>query len=125
MARQVVVEHVDDIDGSPIVEGKGETIAFSVNGIDYEIDLSAKNAKDFHKKLDYYIDHATRVGGRKNRSAGTLASGDEVKRKPARRDRDHVRGVREWARSRGMTSGSAGAFLPRSRRRTTLLTDDH
>jgi hypothetical protein len=45
MARQIVVEHVDDIDGTPIVEGKGETIGFSVNGIDYEIDLSAKNAK--------------------------------------------------------------------------------
>ncbi len=45
MARQIVVEHVDDIDGTPIAEGKGETIGFSVNGIDYEIDLSAKNAK--------------------------------------------------------------------------------
>lgn len=108
MARQVVVEHVDDIDGSPIVEGKGETITFSVNGIDYEIDLSAKNAKEFHKKLDYYIDHATRVGGRKYRSAGTLTSGDEVKRKPTRRDRDHVRAVREWAQDQGYDIGVRG-----------------
>ncbi|ANS32092.1 lysyl tRNA synthetase-like protein (plasmid) [Rhodococcus opacus] len=108
MARQVVVEHVDDIDGSPIAEGRGETIAFSVNGIDYDIDLSAKNAKEFHKKLDYYIDHAIRVGGRRNRSAGTLTAGDAVKRKPARRDRDHVRAVREWAQEQGYDVGVRG-----------------
>ncbi|NDV07230.1 Lsr2 family protein [Rhodococcus sp. IEGM 248] len=108
MARQIVVEHVDDIDGTPIAEGKGETIAFSVSGIDYEIDLSAKNAKEFHKRLDHYIDHATKVGGRKNRSAGTLTSGGEVKRKPARRDRDHVRAVREWAQEQGYDIGVRG-----------------
>jgi hypothetical protein len=108
MARQIVVEHVDDIDGTPIAEGKGETIAFSVNGIDYEIDLSAKNAKEFHKKLDHYIDHATRVGGRLSRSAGRLTSGDETKQKPARRERDHVRAVREWAQEQGYDIGIRG-----------------
>ncbi|MGV9870647.1 Lsr2 dimerization domain-containing protein, partial [Rhodococcus koreensis] len=35
MARRIVVEHVDDIDGTSIDAGKGETIAFSVDGIDY------------------------------------------------------------------------------------------
>jgi len=108
MARQIVVEHVDDIDGTPIVEGKGETIVFSVNGIDYEIDLSAKNAKEFHKKLDHYIGHATRVGGRLSRSAGRLTSGGEVKRKPTRQDRDHVRAVREWAQEQGYDIGVRG-----------------
>ncbi|MCZ4590493.1 MULTISPECIES: Lsr2 family protein [Rhodococcus] len=108
MARQIVVEHVDDIDGTPIAEGKGETIAFSVNGIDYQIDLSAKNAKEFHKKLDHYIDHATKVGGRKNRSAGTLTTGDEVNRRPVRRDREHVGAVREWAREQGYDIGVRG-----------------
>ena len=108
MARQIVVEHVDDIDGTPIAEGKGETIAFSVNGIDYEIDLSAKNAKEFHKRLDHYIDHATKVGGRKNRSAGTLTTGDEGNRRPVRRDREHVGAVREWAQEQGYDIGVRG-----------------
>lgn len=36
MARKIVVERLDDIDGTPIKNGKGETIAFSVNGVDYE-----------------------------------------------------------------------------------------
>ncbi|GAF46927.1 hypothetical protein RW1_035_00720 [Rhodococcus wratislaviensis NBRC 100605] len=48
MARKIVVEHIDDIDGTPIKKGKGETIAFSVDGVDYEIDLKDKNAKEFH-----------------------------------------------------------------------------
>ncbi|MFC9841376.1 Lsr2 family protein [Rhodococcus sp. NPDC127530] len=108
MARQIVVEHVDDIDGTAIAEGKGETITFSVNGIDYEIDLSARNAREFHKKLDHYIDYATKTGGRKNRSAGTLTSSGEVKRKPVRRDRDHVRAVREWAQEQGYDIGVRG-----------------
>ncbi|TQC42626.1 Lsr2 family protein [Rhodococcus sp. WS4] len=108
MARQTVIEHVDDIDGTPIVEGKGETIAFSVNGIEYEIDLSAKNAKDFHKKLDHYIDHATKVGGRKSRSSGTLTSGAEVRRKPVRQNRDDVRAVRGWAQEQGYDIGVRG-----------------
>ena len=108
MARQIVVEHLDDIDGTPISEGKGETIAFSVNGIDYEIDLSAKNAKEFYKKLDHYIDHAAKVGGRRSRSVGTLTSGSEVKRKPVQRDRDHVRAVREWAQEQGYDIGVRG-----------------
>jgi hypothetical protein len=107
MARQIVVEHVDDIDGTSLDTGKGETIAFSVNGIDYEIDLSAKNATAFHKKLDYYIEHAIKVGGRKNRTAGTLHSGGGPA-KPPRRDRDHVRAIREWAREEGYEVGDRG-----------------
>ncbi|MFD9664411.1 Lsr2 family protein [Rhodococcus sp. NPDC059968] len=107
MARHIVVEHVDDIDGTSIDEGQGETIAFSVDGIDYEIDLSAKNATQFHKKLDYYIEHATRVGGRKNRTAGTIHSGGGPTT-PARRDRDHVRAIREWAHEQGYEVGVRG-----------------
>jgi hypothetical protein len=52
VARKIVVECVDDIDGTPIKNGKGETIPFSVDGVDYEIDLKLKNAREFHKTLD-------------------------------------------------------------------------
>ncbi|QSE84682.1 histone-like nucleoid-structuring protein Lsr2 [Rhodococcus koreensis] len=107
MARRIVVEHVDDIDGTSIDAGKGETIAFSVDGIDYEIDLSAKNAAEFRKTLDYYIEHATRVGGRRHRTAGTIHSGGGPAT-PARRDREHVRAVREWAREQGYEVGVRG-----------------
>ncbi|MFD6064528.1 histone-like nucleoid-structuring protein Lsr2 [Rhodococcus wratislaviensis] len=108
MARLVIVEHIDDIDGTPIAARRGETIAFSVNGVDYEIDLSATNAREFHKKLARYIDRATKVGGRKSRSAGALTSRGGTTRKPVRRDGDNVRAVREWAQDQGYDIGVRG-----------------
>lgn len=62
MARRSVVETYDDIDGTPL-ETEGETISFAADGVEYTIDLNKKNAKDFRKKIDYYVEHATRVGG--------------------------------------------------------------
>ncbi|MDR6912947.1 hypothetical protein J2W54_004960 [Rhodococcus fascians] len=54
---------IDDIDGSVIDDESGETIDFAVSGVEYVIDLKTKNTTEFHRKLDYYIEHATRVGG--------------------------------------------------------------
>ena len=67
MAQKVVVELIDDLDGTPIPAGKGETIDFAVDGVSYSIDLGPKNAKAFRKSLDTYIAHATRTGGRRHR----------------------------------------------------------
>src|SRR4051794_9858019 len=66
MAQKVQVVLTDDIDGS---EG-AETASFSYNGVDYELDLSAKNAKKFHDNLQFYADHGRRVGGRARRGGG-------------------------------------------------------
>ena len=43
---------VDDIDGSVIDDESGETIEFTINGVEYVIDLKSKNATEFHRKLD-------------------------------------------------------------------------
>lgn len=59
MAKKVFTQLVDDIDGSVIDDESGETIEFSVNGVDYLVDLKAKNANEFHRKIGYYIEHAT------------------------------------------------------------------
>jgi hypothetical protein len=42
---------VDDIDGSEVAE----TITYTINGQDYEIDLSEDNAEKFHDTLEPYI----------------------------------------------------------------------
>jgi hypothetical protein len=65
VAKRVTTQLVDDIDGSVIVAESGETIEFAINGVEHSIDLKAKNANEFHKKITYYIEHAKRVGGRK------------------------------------------------------------
>ncbi|WP_037163372.1 histone-like nucleoid-structuring protein Lsr2 [Rhodococcoides fascians] len=111
MARQTYVQLVDDIDGSVIDDESGEAIEFSVSGVDYVIDLKAKNATEFHRKLDYYIEHATRVGGRKRKAAiaapKTAAStASEVA--PTKRDPEQTRAIRQWAADEGYEVNDRG-----------------
>ncbi|MFC9363419.1 Lsr2 family protein [Rhodococcus sp. NPDC057014] len=101
MARKVVVELVDDIDGTIFGED-GENITFSVNGVDYEIDLKDKHASKFHNQLGFFIEHATRVGGRKRRSDRPAAP-----KVPARR-RGNVKEIRTWAAEQGYEISARG-----------------
>lgn len=100
MARRVVVELVDDIDGTVFGEG-GESIAFSVNGVDYEIDLKGKHASKFPKQIGFFIEHATRVGGRKRRSDRPV-----VADAPPRRG--NGKEIRAWAAEQGYEISSRG-----------------
>ncbi len=45
MTQRVVVRLIDDLSGAVIPAGKGETVAFGLDGRSYEIDLTAKNAR--------------------------------------------------------------------------------
>ncbi|GAA0607975.1 hypothetical protein GCM10009547_07400 [Sporichthya brevicatena] len=57
MARRTVKALQDDLTGGPA----DETVRFSLDGIDYEIDLSAKNAERLRSDLDLYVAAARRV----------------------------------------------------------------
>ena len=105
MARQIYTQLIDDLDDKEIPEGTGENIKFSVNGAEYEIDLSDKNAKEFHRKLDYYIGYSTKIGGRRGRKAP--ASGD-VAAKSTKRDAAQTRAIREWAVAQGYEVSARG-----------------
>ncbi|MBY6687453.1 Lsr2 family protein [Rhodococcus sp. BP-149] len=109
MAKREIVELTDDIDGSGIADGAGETIDFSVNGVDYRIDLKDKNAREFHRKLDYYIGHAERVGGRKRTSySAAVLDAAAAAGKSAKRDPEQTRAIREWANANGYTVSDRG-----------------
>ena len=96
MAQKYVVELIDDLDKEPIDVG-GETISFAVNGAEYSIDLNDKNAAEFHRKLDYYIKYATRVGGRKTvKPTSRTSAGAETSR------------IREWAAANGYAVSARG-----------------
>jgi len=87
MAKRTQVILVDDLDGGTAEE----TVAFTVDGVSYEIDLSRKNASSMRDALASYVGSARRVGGRvRARAAGGSA----------RRD-DRSAQIREWARSEG------------------------
>ena len=89
MAQKVEVVLVDDIDGSEAVE----TIAFGLDGAQYEIDLNAGHARELRELAAPYIGKARRVTG--------------PVRRPARSRSASVNGVnsekiREWAKARGI-----------------------
>jgi hypothetical protein len=108
VAKQVTIQLVDDIDGSVIDDDSGETIEFVVNGVEYSIDLKAKNANEFHKRLDYYIEHATRVGGRKRKPSPAAASTPATAGTPAKRDPEQTRAIRQWAFDQGYEISERG-----------------
>ena len=43
MARRIVHQLVDDVDGTVLEVGEGETVLFSLDGVAYEIDVSDEN----------------------------------------------------------------------------------
>jgi hypothetical protein len=102
MAQKVIVELVDDLDGS--ASDDISTVSFSLDGADYEIDLSESNAEYLRNTLDEYVNAARRVGGRIKRSTGgprTTAS------RPAA-SREQTKAVRDWARNNGFDLADRG-----------------
>jgi D-alanine-D-alanine ligase-like ATP-grasp enzyme len=88
MARKVTVQLVDDLDGGPA----DATIAFGLDGAQYEIDLSAANAAALRDALAQYVGAARRVG---RGTRGAAGAGDTAK-------------VREWAKSQGLAVSERG-----------------
>jgi len=88
MAQRVQYLLVDDIDGTEAVE----TVSFSLDGVSYEIDVTAANAKKLRNDLSSWVGHARRSGGRKNSRKAGAAAGQR---------RGDLSAVREWARKNG------------------------
>lgn len=87
MARKTVVTYTDDLDGSTA----DETVTFTLDQVEYEIDLSSANASAFREVLSLYVGAARRIGGPSRRSTG----------KPARTDKEQLDAMRRWARENG------------------------
>jgi Lsr2 len=103
MARRIVVASHDDIDGSPAVE----TVRFGLDGVSYEIDLSARNAAALRTALELYRSAGRRVGGVRKRSVQARRAAS------TRIDPAQLAAIREWARRRGLAVSERGR-LPRS-----------
>ncbi|MBT2496606.1 histone-like nucleoid-structuring protein Lsr2 [Microbacterium sp. AGC62] len=101
MARRIVHQLVDDIDGSVLEVGEGETVHFSVNGASYEIDLNAAHAEELRKALEPYI-----AAGRRAGSSSTARSSSSSRKRPARNP--EVAAIRAWANENGYTLSERG-----------------
>ena len=93
MAQRVSVALEDDLDGGPAAE----TVRFSFDGGEYEIDLNTKNAAAFRKQLSPFIERARAAGrGQRGRSPRTAAS------------RQRSGDIRAWAKDHGIEVSERG-----------------
>ncbi|MGV8977883.1 MAG: histone-like nucleoid-structuring protein Lsr2 [Cellulomonas sp.] len=90
MAQKVQVLLVDDIDGGTA----DETVTFAVDGVTYEIDLTAEHAAELRNSVATWVGHARKLSGRTSTGAGRPARG--------RRGTGVDAGaIREWAKTNG------------------------
>jgi hypothetical protein len=73
MAQQVLVQLVDDLDGT--ASSDVSTVSFALDGVTYEIDLSESNAERLRGSLTQYVESARRVGGRLKRGSKSAQNG--------------------------------------------------
>lgn len=100
MARRIVHQLVDDIDGTVLGIGEGETVHFSLNSTAYEIDLTSENAAAFREAIEPYISAARRA------SSGTAARGGSPRKRSA--GSPETAAIREWANANGHAVSERG-----------------
>lgn len=98
MAQKVQVILVDDVDGGEA----DETVSFALDGVNYEIDLSAGNAAELRDALASWVGHARRTGGR---ASGARRSAGAARARSGSRD---LTAVRSWARDNGFSVSDRG-----------------
>src|SRR5699024_2707261 len=84
MARETIINLIDDIDGSKA----DVTIKYSFEGSNYEIDLTEDHAEDFREHMQEWLDRSRRVGLARNRArTGGANRGTAKMRESARNQR--------------------------------------
>ena len=91
MAQRVQIILEDDYDGGTAEE----TVSFALDGAEYEIDLSSKNATGLREALAPWVARARKTGGRRKRAAKAAGSSS-------------TSDIRAWALSQGLDVSSRG-----------------
>ncbi len=91
MATKILTTLQDDIDGSDAAE----TVRFALDGVEWEIDLSERNANRLRNSLSDFMAHGRKVGGRRGR-------------KPASSGQTDSKAIREWAAANGIEVNARG-----------------
>ena len=89
--HRVVTELTDDTDGKPA----DEAVTFALDGQEYEIDLTAKNAAALRMASSLHQERP-RIDGRRSRSSSSARSSSS----PSKGD-VNTKAVREWAGKNG------------------------
>jgi hypothetical protein len=99
MAQKVLVQLVDDLDGTSSQDVS--TVLFGLDGVSYEIDLSDTNAERLRESLQEFVDSARRTGGRIKRDARLPQSSKSTSSGEAGQ-------IREWALDNGSELAGRG-----------------
>jgi hypothetical protein len=99
MSRSIEVRLVDDLDGGVA----DESVQFGLDGATYEVDLSAKHAKELRAALDKFVQVARRSSGK---STAQRARGSRPR--ASRADHEQNQAIREWAQRKGLEIATRG-----------------
>jgi hypothetical protein len=118
MAQITEVRLLDDLDGGEAAE----SVAFSLDGKSYEIDLSEKNAAALRDAFAPFVSSARRGGG------SVVAARPRMSTR-AGRPREETAAIREWATANGLEVSARGRISTtvlaayENRRSTTATTN--
>jgi hypothetical protein len=91
MAQKVLVQLIDDLDGT--TAENVETVNFALDGVVYDIDLKAENAAKLRDSVADFVANARRTGGRAKRAASTT----DRRAAAQPRNKEQTKAIREWA----------------------------
>ena len=102
MAKKTFVELYDDVTGERIDTRivSSPTISFAIDGVEYEIDLGAKNRDKLYAAFEPYIHAARKVGGRRRPAATSTTSSGLSK--------VEIMKIRDWAQTSGHKVSARG-----------------
>ena len=91
--KKIIIQLVDDLDGTVVDEQSGRTLTFAFDGESFKIDLSNENEQRFRLVLEPYMKAASaaRKGQRSTKSS------------PA-----ELKAIRDWARASGIEVSARG-----------------
>jgi hypothetical protein len=105
MAQQVLVRLIDDVNGE---EEADETVMFSIDGVEYEIDLTSRHASELRRGIEPFVEVARRITpvGKRAVARSTSAKG------PAKTTTELTKvertSLRIWAEQEGIPISDRG-----------------
>ena len=108
MAQRVQTVLISDLSGDEVEAGR-DSVSFGYQGVDYVIDLTAKEADGFEKAIGMYVAHARKAGRTPRRGSAGASAGSGSG--PA--DKDRISNLKRWASEQGIDYPKRGR-LPKS-----------
>jgi hypothetical protein len=116
MAQRVHTVLISDLSGDQVEDGL-ESVSFGYQGVDYVIDLTAKEAAGFDKVIAMYVQHARkaprRTSGSGSKSSGSGSGSSGSSRTSGHAHAERIGNVKKWAADQGLDYPQRGR-LPKS-----------